>query len=175
MQKGTVPPCKTGILVELFLGKIRRREIPDHDVFGTETLEYLIETLRVLKAPARQWGKVATFVLHKANNWVSYYFFTKTLLSLAPYVSVKMSAKILEHFVKYGEVAAVMNIASARLRRIPTKGEVMTMASYHRKKWTTSTSEPWKILLRLADKNDAAIIRKMIDEVVHEEENPPIY
>lgn len=165
---------KTNALIIHFLKKIKERRTPEHDVFGTETLEHLIETLEVLNAPTRHWGKVATFILQQADRWMISSFYTSVLLTVVQHTSIKMSAKITAHFVRYGDVQHAMGVARARLTRNLTQEEVLIIAAFHRKQFTASTSNTWKMLLRLADRDGAARIKTMIDEVRYEEENPPL-
>ncbi len=187
MQTASIAPVsfdeKLEVLVSHFLEKASGRnaaEIPRHirDTFGTETLGFLIETLEVLKAPDKHWNKVAEFVLGKTNR-IGYFYYTPTLASLSPHVSIEVREKIVKHFVLYGDLDHVVHITTAQLFRMPTADELVGIAKHHRRTTTSSKSEIWNKLISLSrdvsENDETSLIQGMLNQVIHEEEYPTVY
>lgn len=181
MPNGPVLPHEIpGVLVAHFLKQITRSasEIPEHmsDTFGTDKLGFLIEALASINplVPVEEWCSVANFVLGKASCRFGFFYYTPTLMSLSPYVSIEVREKIVAHFVAFGEFDRVLHITARQLFRVPNTDEIMTMAQYHRDKWTSSSNDVWSKLSSLVDCGFAANIEALRKEVVEHEQTPDL-
>ena len=171
-------------IIARFLREIEKADKKDFfargsDHFGVEKLYYLMIVLEELKAEQKHWNSVADFVLKRATSKHLAMFYTLTLISLSPHVSITNREEIVKHFSLFGNFDNVLHITNAQLHRMPNKEEIMAMAKYHRHHHTSSDSETWEKLLALADdlsyENEVADMIKMISEIKHEEDNPPMY
>lgn len=149
------------------------------DHFGVEKVYYLMIVLEELKAEQKHWDRVADFVLKRAASKHLATFYTLTLFSLSPHVSITKREEIVKHFSIFGNFENVLHLTNIQLHRMPNREEVAAMATYHRYHHTSSDSETWEKLLALADElsydDEVAAMIKMISEIKNEEENPPMY
>lgn len=157
--------------------KADKKEFLDRasDPFGTEKLYYLMLVLEELDAEQKHWDRVADFVLKGASNKYHATFYTLTLLSLSPHVSITKREEIVKHLSRFGDFDNVLHLTNTQLYRMPNKEEVTAIAKYHREHHTSSDSEIWEKLLTLADdlsyRDEVATIIKMIAEIKEDEDN----
>lgn len=148
------------------------------DHFGTEKIHYLMLSLEAIDAEQRHWDSVLDFVLRRANGGPSM-FYTLTLLSLSPHVSIAKREEIVRHFCKTGSFDHVLHLTSIQLFRKMNEEEIVLVARYHREHRTSSDGEIWKKLLDAAKDlvmNDALVlILQMVAEIKEDEDNPSMY
>lgn len=175
-KKPVIPPEISEKIISRFLREIETRSQEDrkHDIFGIIALGHLIIALEAIDAEPEHWDKVANFVLGKTTR-ISAFIFTLTFLSLSPYVSIKMRERIVTHLARYGDLQSVLHLTSSQIHRTPTQKEILSIAMYHREKWTSSGSAIWKSLLTLALEKNTLLIKKMVEEIKHKEDNPSLY
>ncbi len=176
MDKTAVSPRdRIQELVSHFLLKARRaREADPSDVAGTKPLMFLAETLEIIGAPAAEWDRVADFPLERVLQHFPGVFYTPLLSALATHVSTEMCERIREHFVRHGELRALVSLLRLCYYRRPDSSEIRNVAEYCRKTMVSSSAPIWQELLEFSVEAEAGFVVRLHEEVQYEEESDSI-
>ncbi|MFZ2831618.1 MAG: hypothetical protein WAZ40_00500 [Minisyncoccia bacterium] len=171
-------------IIARFLKEIKEVDKKDFldrvaDPFSLERLRSLIFTLEELRADTSYWDQVATFVLKRGEKQFAD-FYQSTLLLLTRHVSASKRSEVVKYFCNFGNIDVVVFVTEQQCLRYPSNKELLTIAKYHRRHHTASTSDAWKKIVDLAKSGpnyrlELSAINKMLKEVRDAEENPSMY